>query len=386
MCTEPVYYEDSYLQELEAKVQSIDGRAVVLDRTICYPEGGGQPGDRGFLGESRILDTQKGEGGAIIHKVDRVTFKEGDVVKVRLDWPHRAFYMQVHTAQHMISGLLFTRHGIGTLAIHQGEEILTVETNREKIEEALCLQLEDEVNKAVLEGHGVHYEELTRAQALAHNLRRSIKVEGDDIRLVVIEGVDEIACGGLHVRNTREVELVQYVGKEMIRGHVRLIFRVAASAKREIRQNRMLLERMHALFSCRSDTLLESAKHLLDECHQAKGALNRLREQVARNDWALLPDGVATLDITDKPYALQDLVGAIDGARNLAVLAVCRNGASWRWLLSCTGRYRGFSFADHRAELLDPVDGKGGGRAPLYQGSATGDIARFFETFRGFFA
>lgn len=124
MKTEQVYYGQPYLQEIEAKVLAIDGLEVVLDRTICYPEGGGQPGDRGTMGESRILDTHKGGEGMILHKVDHVTFQVGDTVRVKLDWNHRHFYMQAHTAQHMISGILFSKHQIGTVAIQDRKSVV----------------------------------------------------------------------------------------------------------------------------------------------------------------------------------------------------------------------------------------------------------------------
>ena len=386
METEHVYYAYPYQKEIDARVLAIDGLEVILDRTLCYPEGGGQPGDRGTMGESRILDTRKSGEGAILHKVDRVTFQVGDTVRVKLDWNHRYFYMQAHTAQHMISGILFAKHQIGTVAIHEGEEILTVETDRGRVDASLCLQLEDEVNRGICEGHDVHYEQLTRAEALRRNLRRSIKVEGDAIRLVVIEGVDEIACGGLHVANTREVELVQYVGQEVIRGHVRLIFRVAARAREEIRHNRALVGQLGTLFSAQSDTLLQAAEDAMHAYHQLKADMNHLREQVAKADWAALPGGVVTLDITGKPYELKDLAGAVDGGRDMALLAVKREGGALKWLVACTGTYRDFDFNAHRAELLAPVSGKGGGRAPLYQGSALGERETFFRLFRGLFS
>ena len=83
---------------------------------------------------------------------------------------------------------------------------------------------------------------------------------------------------------------------------------------------------------------------------------------------------------------LKDLAGAIDGERNLALLAVKQEGSSLRWLVSCTGTYRDFDFNAHRSELLAPVSGKGGGRAPLYQGSASGERETFFRLFRGLFS
>ncbi len=386
MGTEQCYYEDPYRREMDVKVVAIEGNDVYLDRTICYPEGGGQSGDRGMIGNSHILDTQKGEDGMIVHRVDAPTFRVGDTVHLFLDWSWRYTFMKVHTAQHMISGILYSRYHIGTLSVHQGLSILTVECDREDVQESVCLGVEDDVNRAIREGHRIRYEKLTRSEALKRGLRRSLKVSGDDIRLVVVEGVDEIACGGLHVASTREVELVQYVGQEKIRSHARLLFRVSKSALEEIRASRILLGQLHALFSAQSDTLLDVARETYETCHALKSEVARLRKCIAQADWQNLPAGVLTLDISSKPYGIKDLAQAVDSAGSRALLAVKSEGDGFKWLIVLSGTYREFDFNLIRTRLLAPFSGKGGGRAPLYQGSASGDKGKFLALFREMFA
>lgn len=384
MTTEKTYYEDPYRKELDAVVVSFSHDKLVLDRTICYPEGGGQPGDRALVdGKVRILDTQKGEEGEIIHQLEPgASFQPGQKVHLSLDWEHRYFYMQVHTAQHMASGILFTRFQIGTVAIHEGEEILTVETDQASIDEGTCLELEDAVNTAILEGHPVHYEEVTRAEALGRHLRRSIKVGGDDIRLVVIEGVDTIACGGLHVANTREVRLVTYAGQEEIRGHVRLIFKVAGKAVEEFRRNRALVDRLCALHSAQPDTLLSVEEKDITSGRELKAQVGRMREALAGKGLLGLPSGIVTWDISNEVFDLKDVVKEIDGKSERALCAVKKQNGRLLWLIATTGSWRDFPFNQKRADLLGAVHGKGGGRDGVYQGSCEGEGEALFSVFR----
>jgi alanyl-tRNA synthetase len=377
--TEAVYYQEPYRKELDAKVLAIDGNIVILDRTICYPEGGGQPGDRGMIGSSRLLDTQKTEEHEIHHIVDKPTFSVGDEVHISLDWPHRYFYMQEHAAQHTISGTLFTRFSIGTVAVHEGEEILTVETDQNEIPLETCYALEDAINQVIREGHAIHYGEMSHEDAEKLGMRRSIKVSGP-VRIVVIDGVDMIACGGLHVANTREIGLVQYVGQEMIRSHVRLVFRVAENALREIRHNRNLVEKLCALHSATPIDLLEVEQRQLDAYHTLKAEDAHLKLDICRSHLSTL-HGVATWDITSEVFDLKDLAQCLDPQTDLALCAVRQEGEKLYWLMAFCGSYRGFAFNAHRTDLLGPIHGKGGGRDPLYQGMGEGAPEALFQAF-----
>lgn len=382
MPTEQVYYAEPYRKEIEATVVSVDGNRVVLDRTICYPEGGGQPGDRGMLGDRPILDTRKGEDGAIVHLVDHPACRPGDVVRVALDWPHRYFYMQMHAAQHLLSGLLFTHFGIGTVAIHEGEEVLTIETDRKRIEGAVCTDLESLANRTILEGHPIRYEVVSREEALSRHLRRTIKVAGDRIRLVVIDGVDQIACGGLHVADTREIALVQYVGQEEIRGHVRLIWHVGNTAVDDHRRNQELVGLLCALFSATKDDLVANARRTVEELKEERSLVQSLRTAMAGSEVRSLADGVVTLDLSERPYGIKDFVQALEGDPDRALCVAKETDGRVQWAMMLTGRWRSFDFPAHRAELLGAVNGKGGGRAPLYQGSCSGPVSVLFEAFR----
>lgn len=381
--TRTLYYEDTYRKECDALVTSVDGDRVVLDQTVCYPEKGGQPGDKGWINSCRIIDTQWDGEGTICHRVENPSFHAGEKVRVTLDWDHRYYFMKVHTAQHMVSGILFNRFRIGTLAVHDGEDVMTVETDQEAIGESVCEELEDAVNQAIREGHPVHYEVLSRAEAEARHLRRPIKVHQETgIRLVVVEGVDTIACGGIHVANTREIGSFVYAGQEKMRGHVRLIFHVGPAADREIRFNRSLVRQLCALHSATSDTLLAVEKSEKEKEHALKAETAKLRKALAREAWQRIPAGVVTLDITGQPYALSDLAETMEGDEDRALCAVQKREEGLGWLMIFTGSWRSFDFISHRSALLASSQGKGGGRPPVYQGMAKGEADVLFSAFR----
>ena len=128
------YYDEPYLREYDSRVSEVTEKGLVLEATIAYAEGGGQPGDRGCINGVPFTNTIH-EGEHILHLMDASSFSKGDEVRIVLDWKHRYEYMQQHTAQHLLSGLMFSKFGIGTLAVHQGEDILTIETDREDIPE-----------------------------------------------------------------------------------------------------------------------------------------------------------------------------------------------------------------------------------------------------------
>jgi alanyl-tRNA synthetase len=128
--TEKLYYQNQYQSEFKAVVTKIEhieqGWALTLNRTQFYPEGGGQPSDRGWINDTPLLDVKKA-GDEVVHILPPASqFSEGETVMARVDWSHRFDYMQQHTAQHIISAVLHRSFGIGTVAVHRGEELLTI--------------------------------------------------------------------------------------------------------------------------------------------------------------------------------------------------------------------------------------------------------------------
>ncbi len=389
MNSRPVYYEEPYLKSLEATVVAITDDGILLDKTICYPEGGGQSGDRGKIGGCTLLDSVKGKGGEILHKVENPTFSVGDTVLVELDWDHRYHYMQMHTAQHVASGIMHSRFNIGTVSVHQGEKILTIETDQDEISPLACYTLEEKVNQSIREAHPLRYEVESQKDALKLPLRRSIKVESEEVRLVIVENVDVAACGGLHLANTGEVVLFQYEGQEKLRGHVRLIFSVGDEALRMIRENRTLVDQLCTLHSAQREGLLEVETQLMDQIAQDRFLLGKKSERVAS---LMLASLVAKADLVkDVPFVLweveedidmKQVASAFSQVEDLALCAAKVDNGKLLWLVGLAGKASTLlDFNASRKRLLDPISGKGGGKGSLFQGVGTGVPKTFFSAF-----
>lgn len=390
MLSYPVYYEQPYLTSLEATVVSLSSKGVILDRTICYPEGGGQSGDIGLVGGCTLVDTTKDDEHTIYHHVENPTFKEGEKVLIELDWKHRYHFMQMHTAQHVASGLLFSEFGIQTVSVHQGQSILTIETDALQIPLETCHLLEDLVNEQILASHAVHYEVHTQASAQELGLRRSIKVEGDGVRLVVVEDVDTIACGGLHVANTREIGLFHYAGQEKIRSHIRLIFTVGKTAKQMIRRTEAVAAELGTLFSAPLQELVAVATQAVEQASLDKRELLKAQERIAaleldkRVQKTAVKDGVPVLvwDV-DADLSLKDIGLAVLSYPDLALCAAKQDGQRVLWLIALQGRASELlDFPQAKQALLATINAKGGGKSPLYQGAGTGDPEALFSAFR----
>ena len=215
--TDELFREDSYLRECDATVVAVDDGAVILDQTVFYPLGGGQPGDSGTLtwGDRTIaiVDTRYGEGGSIRHLLEEGadTPSPGDRVNVALDWDRRYRHMRMHTAMHLLGSVL--QYGVtgGNISVTKSRLDFDMEDTVDK--EAVQAAME----RLVAEEHAVGHRWITDEQLDAQpELVRTMSVQPPrgkgKVRLLEIEGVDLQPCGGTHLRSTGEVGKVR-IGK-----------------------------------------------------------------------------------------------------------------------------------------------------------------------------
>ena len=215
--TELLYQTDSYLQEFDAKIESVLSaeRAVVLNRTAFYPGGGGQPCDFGTFtveGRSYPVDKVKKQGEDVFHFLggDLPLPSTGAASHGNLDWTRRYALMRTHTALHVLCGTIFRDYGAlvtgGDMQPGKGRLDFEFETMRGE----LVREIEAAINKEVAEAREIRVEILPREEAfqIPDLIRTKINLlpEGiKEVRTVEILGLDLQADGGTHVRNTSEV-------------------------------------------------------------------------------------------------------------------------------------------------------------------------------------
>jgi len=219
MATEELFREDATLEACEATITSVDAAGVRLDRTVFYPQGGGQAGDRGdlVLGDGRplaIADTRKGEGpGEIVHvpapgqEALLAALAPGQRVTARIDVERRRRHMRFHTTTHLLCALV--PHAVNGCSITADYARLDFHMNEPLDKDTLTAG----IARLVAEAHAVRHRWISEAELDANpGLVRSMSVQPPRgqgrIRVLEIEGVDLQPCGGTHVAKTAEIGAV----------------------------------------------------------------------------------------------------------------------------------------------------------------------------------
>ncbi|MCP5152343.1 MAG: alanyl-tRNA editing protein [Ectothiorhodospiraceae bacterium] len=232
-----LFRADAYLKSCEATITAVDGNTIELDRTVFYPTGGGQPGDRGVLAlrdgtRITVTDTRKGDGAsAVIHVIDGQASPDwvGTTVDASIEWERRHRLMRVHTLLHLlcavvpagVTGGAIRDDGTGRLDFDLPESTL------DKTE------ITDALNRLVREDHPVvprwiSEEELDRNPELVRTMSVAPPRGQGRIRVLEISDVDLQPCGGTHVSRTSEigevaVDKIEKKGKHNRRVNVRLL-------------------------------------------------------------------------------------------------------------------------------------------------------------------
>ena len=217
--TKTLFLEDSYLKQSPATVVSVkDGKYIILDQTIFYPKGGGQPHDTGKIIKDNKTYNVVYVGkfnGEISHEVDLTGLQIGDSVLCVLNWERRYKLMQSHTAAHVFASLLTNGTGALTTGNQLGEDHVRFDFSLEKFDKVLLETYLSEANKFLGSDIPVKWYELPREEAMkipgivkmAVAFPPNIPV----LRIVEIIGLDKQADGGTHVKNLLEVGKIKLI-------------------------------------------------------------------------------------------------------------------------------------------------------------------------------
>ena len=225
--TEQLYYHDSYLRQFTATVLDQSELGVVLDQTAFYPGGGGQPNDEGTLRTGDltypVVRVKRSEG-QIWHQVEGEAPAVRSVVEGDLDWERRYQLMRVHTAMHILCGVIWRDYGASVTGGNMEPLHGRMDFEFERMTADLVSEIEEKINQEVQVGRAIKTRILPREEAfqIPDLIRTKINLLPagiEQVRVVEIEGLDLQADGGTHVANTREVgdiRIVDYKSKGAI--------------------------------------------------------------------------------------------------------------------------------------------------------------------------
>ncbi len=237
--TKRLYYENPEEKDFRARIIKVFGDWAVLDQTLFYPAGGGQPSDQGTLSaggkEHTVTEAQK-IGDVILHKVRGL--KEGQEVSGRIDWERRFRLMQMHTATHIVAGAarkLIGKH-IWQAGASKGLDSSRIDlTHYRPFTEEELKKIEEEANRIVKKGIKVEASVMDRGEAegkYGFVLYQGGASPGKKVRVVSIKGVDVEACGGTHLLNTKHAECIRIIRTERIQDGVNRLEYAAGGAAR----------------------------------------------------------------------------------------------------------------------------------------------------------
>ena len=218
--TDLLFLRDAYLQEATATVLDIRENAVVLDRTIFYATGGGQPHDTGSLGGQVVVDVRK-EGGAVLHVLAEgaVLPVIGAQVDLAVDWQRRHNLMRTHTAMHVLCGVIWNEWHVPVTGGNMEPLSARMDFEFDPLPEGFAVRVEQLVNEAIAADFPIAVSFLPRDTAVTDEdlIRTKVNMIPDfvtEIRVVDIVGLDKQADGGTHVQSTREIGTFRVVKME----------------------------------------------------------------------------------------------------------------------------------------------------------------------------
>ena len=366
MRTIKLYEQDVMCRRFDAAVLSCapeggDRWQVVLDRTAFYPEGGGQGGDQGTLGEARVLDTHEKDG-EIRHLTDAPLVPGSRVTGV-IDWERRWDMMQQHTGEHILSGTIHRLYGPDNVGFHIGSDAVTLDFNMALTEEQLR-RAEWLANEVVWADVPVRAW-IPSPEELSGIEYRSKKAIDGDVRIVDIPGADTCACCGTHVHTAGQVGQIKLLHWMRYKGGVRLFILCGARALRE--ENALLAQNqaVSQALSVKQGETGEAVSRLLQERDALKRRCDELGTQLfrrmakAESENALRLVACEALPGSWLRKAAAELAEGADAA-----LVLIPRGEGWSFAL-CTEKG---DCRETARTLTSRFGGKGGGTAQMVQG------------------
>jgi alanyl-tRNA synthetase len=373
----PAYEREAFLRSIETDVvragEERNRSFVVLADTILYPEGGGQPADRGWIGGMPVEDVRTVDG-QVRHYLAGAP--PTGRVQVDLDWVRRFDHMQQHTGQHLLTAVAEQRFGWHTTAFHLGEQLSDVELDTPKITPEQVAELEEAAAAEIRAARPVTARRVSPEEYATLPVRTRGLPEGftGAVRLVEIAGIDLNTCGGTHVRSTAEIEGLKLLGMETMRGGTRLFYVAGVRLRRLLGAHQERSAKLRQLVGTSDEDLPSGVLTKLDQLKDAQRAVKALEEELAAAAGRAL--ATASERVVSAHWPERDLAFLQRVARELVRLAPERvalltagDEAQGAFVL-CAGERAAMDLVAAGRGVAEILGGRGGGSGRIFQGKA----------------
>lgn len=376
--TERLYYKDQYIKEFTAQVLSCTEKngkfEVILDKSAFFPEGGGQPGDKGFIGDAQVLDTVEKDG-EVYHICDKaVTVGNADC---KLDFDYRFTNMQQHSGEHIFSGVIHAMCGCDNVGFHMGENYVTVDFNTAITPEQLA-QAERLSNEAVYQNIPIVSLYPIGKEVEKYNYRSKKEIDGQ-LRLTQIGDVDLCACCGTHVRLTGEIGIIKAVSMAKYKSGVRVTLQIGRKAVADYTEKNASVHAISNLLCAKTEEVAEAVEKLQARMRDADFRYAALKKELFAEK---------SKNVSGEKCCVFDNGGSADDARIFAdmladkvkIAAVFSGSDDDGYKYAVVSRTE--DCREIGKSLNAACNGRGGGKPDMIQGSVAADK----ETIEKFFA
>lgn len=384
-----IYDQDSHRTTCHSTVLSCEYDtdkhvyAVILDQTVFFPEGGGQFCDLGEINEAVVCDVQiKND---IITHYTKTALHVGETVFCKIDWKRRFDFMQQHSAEHIISGIVHQTYGYNNVGFHLGLTETTLDFDGPLTTEQIHT-LELQANEAIYKNIAFQIV-FPDAETLAQMDYRSKKELSGDVRIVILPEYDMCACCAPHVSHTGEIGIVKIVHAMAHRGGMRLTILCGARAIADYQAKQTSIEQISALLSAKQPEVACAVEKAKQDQQQLILRINELQKKVLESELKNLPSP----DVTEDVFLFQkDLdTKAIRDAVNV----LCTKYKGYCGIFVGDAQH-GYTFVIGSAQkdckkaadsLRSSFGAKGGGSAHMIQGNIAAEEADICAVLQGAF-
>ena len=294
--TELLFYDDPHKTEFNSRILGFYENHIILDKTLFYPEGGGQPSDIGFLdvaGEKLKVSHAEKLDGIVLHRVnqeklDKIKHRTGSTIKGNIDWNRRISLARNHTATHLLvaAARMVLGDHIWQAGAQKGVKKSRIDLSHyQRINQEELENIELMANRWVMENIPVTTEWMDRTEAekkYGFTLYQGGVVPGKSIRVIQIPGVDVQACAGTHCDQTGQIGLIKVNRTERIQDGVeRLEFSAGESAVEYMQITDALLNESAAVYKVEANQLPKTSERFFTEWKAFKNEIGRLKAQIA---------------------------------------------------------------------------------------------------------
>ena len=375
-----LFYEDITITDFTATVISCEPvpdqklYGILLDATAFFPEEGGQSADKGTLNEQIVKDVQI-ENDLIYHYVDK-PFAPGDTVTGHVDWEQRFDFMQQHSGEHIVSGLVHARFGYNNVGFHLSVNEVTLDFNGPLTPEDIR-EIELLANQAIYRNLPIKISYPTKEELEGLAYRSKIEIDGQ-IRIVTIPGVDVCACCAPHVATTGAIGIIKITNCQSHRGGVRLNILCGQRALMDYNKKQDSVTAVSVALSAKPDFIGDAVLKLKEDMLKQKERINALQAQCLEVCISTLPS----------PLESENALLFVDPMDTIAIRNTV-NQLSERYTGYCAvfsgNEETGYQFIigssqkDCRAlaqTLRETFGAKGGGSTSMIQGSVAASKER----------